>query len=141
MTLHEFFPGEPLKLWITSVDGSVSAKTSIVPYPLESRDPKAGYVLKAELLDQDGLYSVTATGFEANEEVECIITMSGREVTRDKKVITGAGVMWILDPRMVGAEGGTSSVTAIGERGRVSLDLPWGSQMRLKGELSRSGES
>jgi hypothetical protein len=140
LTLHEFFLGEPLRLWIISTDGRVAAKTSVIPYPLESRDPNAGYVLTAELVDKDGLYSVTATGFATNEEVECVITMSGREVSRDKRVITGAGVMWILDPRMVGAQGGTSSLTVIGERGRVSLDLPWGSQMQLKGELPRPAE-
>jgi hypothetical protein len=141
LTLSEFCPGESMKFWIISSDEKIRAKTSVIPYPLESRDENAGYVLTAQLLGRDGLYGVEATGFTPNEEVESIVTMDGREVSREKKIIEGAaGMMFILDPRKVGVQGGKSSLTLIGERGRVSLDLPWGSQMQVQGKLPRSGK-
>ena len=131
-----------MKFWIISSDEkNAAAKTSVIPYPLESRDEKAGYVLTAQLLGSDGLYGVEASGFMRNEEVEFIVTMDGHEVSRDKKTVGGAGGMtFVLDPRKVGVQGGKSSLTLIGERGRVSLDLPWGNQIEVQGKLPRPGK-
>ena len=135
LTMWAMMSGEPIKFWIVSADGATKAKVSVIPFPLEMRDDKSGYKVAAELVSPTGVYSLVFSGLNEGEVVESIVFSDGRETSRNKETFEGTRRVWLFDPWIYGADGGTASVTIIGERGKLSIDLPWGNKMKVNAPL------
>lgn len=135
-------PGEPLRCWIISSDGQIRARTSATPIPLVSRDPSTGYELTAELLDPAGVYGVLLNGFAPTELIHMSLSQNELEVDIGTRVFSDvAGRLFVIDPRISGADVGVAKFSAVGEKGRISIDLPWRNTPKKLEDRTARGES
>lgn len=129
-----FGPGEHLHLSVVSSDRSIKTSASLAPNPLEARDEKSGYGLEAELLGVEGggMYSVEISGFEPGEEVREFSGQLGSDLEIEVKRFTvgkDRTPVTIVLPAVYGRAGGIATFRAVGRKGQVVLELPWGDRL------------
>lgn len=138
MTLEDMLEAEPIYYALVSKDKSIKAFDEIFPFPIKVTS-KDGCQIELRLMTVDRRnFSMIAKGFEPNEKVKTRSVSGGELIVHEIQASPGdGGFIIVMNPGVVGKNGGTATFSATGRSCDVSLIYRWGKAM-LRGGLTPS---
>ena len=124
--------GSPIQYAIVSKEKYTSAIAEFIPYPLAAAG-QTGERLDIQVTHPMGThFSLAAQGFNPNEKLLLVHT-SGDLVEETEVLADEHGAFSIgLNPTILGRLGGDASLKAIGEKGDLQIDYPWGARLEKR---------
>ncbi|MBS0635791.1 MAG: hypothetical protein JSR37_10045 [Verrucomicrobia bacterium] len=125
--MFDYCKGEPVEYWLTSGDGDVRLKTTLVPYPIHTQATDGAALSLRRITRDASLVLLEGTDFNPDEEI-LVSTQSGSKRTFNVPFICRNGCLSIaLEPGSPDKSGGIAYVDILRRTGeRLSLEYDWG---------------